>query len=164
MLIRLCYASNRIDHQDLLKDLSDLLATSIRRNRANNVCGVLYYARGSFFQCLEGEKADVEKLFNCISQDTRHTNVKILSQETILETTFHDWSMKYVQEKKEIDLFFKERNYPFFQPTELKEYEVDGLLKILLTKENSVINKSDEDNQQQSPKGYRRGYSGYLSS
>lgn len=163
MLIRLCYASNRIDHQDLLKDLSDVLATSIKCNRANNICGVLYYARGSFFQCLEGEKTVVEQLFNRISRDHRHTNIKILSQETIAETTFQDWSMQYVQEKKEIDTFFRERNYPFFQPTELKTYEVSGLLKILLSKENTIIDKS-EDSQQESPKGYRRGYSGYLSS
>ncbi len=57
MLIGLCYASTRAEHQnDLLQEISDILATARQFNAAQHINGVLYYAEGHFFQCLEGEQ------------------------------------------------------------------------------------------------------------
>lgn len=62
MLIQLCYASERVEHlnSDLLEDLSNILTKSKLFNQEQQIFGVLYYANGFFFQCLEGEKSQVE--------------------------------------------------------------------------------------------------------
>ncbi len=69
MNVRLCYASQRNENnEDLLQDLRDILTEARDFNDLNEICGVLYYADNAFFQCLEGEKEVVERLFEKIQK------------------------------------------------------------------------------------------------
>ena len=75
-MMQLCYASTRQENQkDLLEDLSDILVSARNFNQAHAIYGVLYYAEGRFFQCLEAEAEILEKVYAKIASDPRHTNL-----------------------------------------------------------------------------------------
>lgn len=91
-LIHIIYASKETEKLDDAV-LFDLLARSKRDNQRRDVTGMLLYDQGCFLQILEGEKETVEKLFDKIQKDKRHTNVVIIIKEAIAERRFSDWSM-----------------------------------------------------------------------
>ncbi|MBF7683793.1 BLUF domain-containing protein [Acinetobacter sp. B5B] len=161
MLVQLCYTSQREESNDLLSDLSQILTSAMRFNQAHNVCGVLYYANNSFFQCLEGKKETVEKVFERIKNDPRHKELRLISKKEIFEVSFTKWSMKYVQKNKAVDLFFKQRNFNSFQPNALTEDDYYGLVQCLINAENTIV--QDTDAQESTNKGYKRGYVSYIS-
>lgn len=76
-------------------ELTDILQWSRKYNSNVGITGVLLYVRDSFIQVLEGEKKDVESLFEHIQQDPRHTNVTLLLNRTIIKRLFPDWAMGY---------------------------------------------------------------------
>lgn len=137
MLIRLCYASLRADHQNLLKDLSDILVKSRAYNQKLKIFGVLYYANNAFFQCLEGEKTAVLNLFAKIKKDSRHQNLLLLEEKELTHVSFHSWTMKYVQENEQVDLFFKEKSISGFKPHYLKIPDLYRFVEILLETQES---------------------------
>ena len=54
MILQLCYASERIEsEQELLQDLSDILATARKFNLQQQIHGVLYYSMASFSSALK---------------------------------------------------------------------------------------------------------------
>lgn len=160
MLIQLCYTSKREESGDLLSELSQILTSAMRFNQAHNICGVLYYANNSFFQCLEGEEGIIDKVFDRIKYDQRHTEIQIVSRKEIFQINFSQWSMKYVQKNKTIDLFFKQRGFDYFRPSLLKEADYSELIKCLISAENIAMN---EQGSKDNNKGYKRGYVSYIS-
>ncbi len=57
MKIQLCYASTRnLQSEDLLQDLNDILTIARDFNSRHDICGVLYYADGSFFNACKVKK------------------------------------------------------------------------------------------------------------
>ncbi len=62
--------------------LSSLLDTTKHRNEKSNISGILLYADGNFMQVLEGHQEQVERLFEKICLDARHSNViKVASMD-----------------------------------------------------------------------------------
>jgi Sensors of blue-light using FAD len=95
MLVRLMYASRAvpaIDHDELLA----ILRKSKANNPAAGVTGVLCFSGGIFLQVLEGGRSAVNKLYNRITADPRHTDVELLSYQEIGERCFAGWSMGQV--------------------------------------------------------------------
>ena len=133
MPIRLCYASTRIegDH-DLLDDLSDILAKARSFNEAHHIYGVLYYAQGVYFQCLEGEPEHVEALFLKIAQDPRHHQIYRFPDSNIDSIHFVEWSMKYVNQHGKVRKFFASRGLSQFLPHALGLEHLDDFLELLL--------------------------------
>ncbi len=95
MLVRLMYVSRAVP----AVDQEELLAI-LRKSKANNpalgVTGVLCFSEGTFLQVLEGGRSAVNKLYNRIAGDSRHTQVELLSYEEIGERRFAGWSMGQV--------------------------------------------------------------------
>ncbi|MEM9844234.1 MAG: BLUF domain-containing protein, partial [Pseudomonadota bacterium] len=92
-VFRLAYASRPVrtmTHMSVVS-LTDAAATSNRRRR---VSGVLFSGESVFLQWLEGRKADVCGLMSRISQDTRHTDVTILSAGWLPNRRFARWPMQ----------------------------------------------------------------------
>ncbi|MEO8877413.1 MAG: BLUF domain-containing protein [Polyangiaceae bacterium] len=77
-------------------DLSDLLAKARARNLAHSVTGMLLHADGTFLQVLEGPEASVKQTFERIKIDMRHGTVLRLFEGEVLERTFAEWSMGFV--------------------------------------------------------------------
>ncbi len=95
MLVRLMYASRAVpalDHEEL--------QTLLRQCRAHNpqhgITGVLCFASGIFLQVLEGSRSAVNRLYNRIAADARHTEVELLAYEEIDERRFAGWAMGQV--------------------------------------------------------------------
>ncbi|KGT47153.1 BLUF domain-containing protein [Acinetobacter sp. HR7] len=156
-MLQLCYVSERIEtEQDLLQDLSDILATARKFNHEHQIYGVLYYAQGKFFQCLQGEPEIVEQLFQSISKDRRHHQVYRFADTTVEKPRFAEWSMKYVHKHSEIAAYFSSLGHSTFLPHELNQDDLNGLLDLLY--------QVDENHQQLvSPQGYKqRGYVPYF--
>lgn len=64
MLFQFCYTSKALsDPQSLLSDLRDILNEAHHFNYLNHIYGVLYFADGYFFQCLEGDQTTIMQLF-----------------------------------------------------------------------------------------------------
>ncbi|MBF7688385.1 BLUF domain-containing protein [Acinetobacter rathckeae] len=162
MLSQLYYISKREESGDLLSDLSQILTSAIRFNQTQHICGVLYYANNCFFQCLEGEKEVIAQLFERIQQDPRHKELRVISTKEIFEVNFSQWSMKYVQKNKTIDLFFKKCGFDSFQPHLLTEADTNALLSCLISAENTSLNQKKASNESNHTKGYKRGYMNYI--
>ena len=133
MLIQLCYASRRVERDyDLLQDLSDILAQARSFNEAHQIYGVLYYAEGVYFQCLEGEKSALESLFANIAKDPRHTDIHRFKDHMIDQIHFSQWSMKYVNQHGKVRQFFEKQGLSGFLPHQLDETGIHDFLKLLL--------------------------------
>ena len=96
MLVRLMYASRALPSIG-----QEELHTILRKSQANNpalgVTGVLCFSQGVFLQVLEGGRTAVNRLYNRIVADPRHTQVELLSYEEIAERRFACWSMGQVE-------------------------------------------------------------------
>jgi hypothetical protein len=92
MLVRLMYASRAVPAID-----QEELVTILRQSKANNptigITGVLCFSDGIFLQVLEGGRSAVNRLYNRIAADPRHTEVEVLLYEEIGERRFASWSM-----------------------------------------------------------------------
>ena len=95
MLVRLLYASRAVPAID-----QDELILILRKSKTNNpalgVTGVLCFSEGIFLQALEGGRSSVNKLYQRIASDPRHTDVELLCYEEIGERRFAGWSMGQV--------------------------------------------------------------------
>lgn len=155
--IQLCYASKRMPTDNtLIDDIREILIKSRQYNAQAGICGVLYYAKGFYFQCLQGDIELVNCLFNKISSDDRHNEVKIIQKKNINELCFNEWSMKYVQEDTALNQFFIDNQIGSFNPLILSNELIDELLTVILVApEKKVFQKLKS--------GYlNRGYSNYF--
>jgi hypothetical protein len=78
---------------------TDLLAL-LRHSRGNNaqhgITGLLLYSsEGRFLQVLEGRRAEVDALYQRISQDARHTACVVLLAGPLATRRFAEWRMGF---------------------------------------------------------------------
>ena len=92
MLITCVYSSAAAEGLSQ-EGLTQILAEARENNAQQQISGMLLYDEASFFQVLEGEEAQVEQLFELISQDPRHRQIVKLVQQPIETRSFSDWSM-----------------------------------------------------------------------
>jgi hypothetical protein len=95
MLVRALYVSRAVGPQTGTVT-ARILAASEAHNAAHAVSGVLCQGQGLYLQVLEGERAEVNRLYAHILQDRRHRDVQLLSFEEITERRYPDWSMAHV--------------------------------------------------------------------
>lgn len=96
MLVRLMYASRSAQGVDA-EELHDLLRQCRTNNAKHGITGVLCHAAGIFLQVLEGGRPAVNRLYNRIVADPRHSDVELLVYEEIAERRFAGWAMGQVQ-------------------------------------------------------------------
>lgn len=77
------------------EELHDLLETSRVNNAKLDITGMLLYKDGNFIQAIEGPEEAVRSLYAKIAQDSRHKEIFLLSEETITERNFPNWSMGF---------------------------------------------------------------------
>ena len=84
--------------------LRELLAVARKNNHAAGISGMLLYHDGSFIQVLEGDQDTVERLFDKIDLDKRHTNTTVIFRGHAEERTFDEWAMGYLSVKSLRDI------------------------------------------------------------
>lgn len=77
------------------EDLIALLEQSRARNRTLNITGMLLFAEDTYLQVLEGEKADVHKVFDSIKSDPRAKRIITLVEQNVSRREFPNWSMGF---------------------------------------------------------------------
>lgn len=118
-------------------ELEHILSRARMNNEQAGITGMLLYAEGNFLQILEGQREDVEILFDQINKDKRHHGIiKLMTLESSLRH-FPDWSMGF----QRINLQDLEHAVPgynaFFhspaQRQEIKDRVSNNVWKLLLS-------------------------------
>ena len=95
MLIRLIYLSRAVGPQ--ASALTDaILQKSQHWNAQHDITGVLCEGQGVFLQVIEGERANVTRLYSRIAADGRHTALELIHCESITARRYSGWSMARV--------------------------------------------------------------------
>lgn len=123
------YASRPVPTVD-----QDELVAILRKSKANNpglgITGVLCLCLNEriFMQVLEGGRTAVNRLYQRIATDPRHTDVELLSYEEIGERRFAGWSMGQVNMSRlNPALLLKYSEKPTLDP-----YAVSGAVSMAL--------------------------------
>ncbi len=106
-LYQLVYCSrNRITgtHQEVTAELHGILASSRKNNPPEGVTGALLYNAGNFAQVLEGPLSAIERVFERIQRDPRHSEVTVVHCGRASERAFPEWSMAFTGGKNANDL------------------------------------------------------------
>jgi hypothetical protein len=91
---QLAYVSRRSPGitDDVVVD--EIAIPSIRRNLANDITGALWFNHDRFFQIIEGPPDRVDRLYDNIERDGRHTDCRALCRRLIAERSFSRWQLK----------------------------------------------------------------------
>jgi len=89
---RLIYTSRAVK-EFTKQELMDLLHDSRAYNSIDKICGVLMHRNGYFLQVLEGEPDSIDNLLARLLRDARHTDLKIIHDNSVDSLLFSDWAM-----------------------------------------------------------------------
>lgn len=73
----------------------NILAASLRNNRAFAITGFLHREDDAFLQYIEGPEAAVAGLWRLVLADARHEDVTLVVREPLARRQFSGWSMGY---------------------------------------------------------------------
>ena len=93
-LVELSYLSEAVSDMSFL-GLMRLLEAARSYNLKNGVTGILLYDNQQFGQVIEGERANVMKVWKRIQDDKRHHRVELLEIREISERSFPDWLLRF---------------------------------------------------------------------
>ena len=94
MLTRIIYCSTATEGVDI-DEFRRILATAQKNNAAKDLTGMLMFNSRIFLQVLEGDRKEVNKLYNTLEQDPRHKDLMILKYERAESRQWADWSMSF---------------------------------------------------------------------
>jgi hypothetical protein len=94
-------------YQSVANDLSvaeiaNIVMTGRSKNYSRNVRGLLIYDSGFFYQWLEGSEAGIDQAFKSIKNDSRHSEIIVLSHDFLNFNLFEDSFLRFVS--KDIDI------------------------------------------------------------
>src|SRR5580704_9382026 len=93
-LIHLIYASTATEPFGNVQ-LTELLQQARATNEGLGLTGMLLHSDGNFFQVLEGEPTVVDRLYQKIILDKRHSRFTVIIREPIARRSFPSWSMGF---------------------------------------------------------------------
>ena len=97
-LYNLVYCSrNRIrgNNAEMAAELQNILASSRVNNSRAGITGALLYNAGNFAQILEGPLSAIERTFEVIQRDPRHSEVTVIQSGRTTARQFPEWSMAF---------------------------------------------------------------------
>lgn len=149
-LVRLVYVSTSTNPMapssgNIPSEVGRILMQSRKNNPASEVGGVLYFSNNYFFQCLEGEQSDVDRVYRKISTDPRHQNLQTVSVRRVDERLFADWSMKHVALEQDVKAILQQYGLDSFNPYNFDEAIIDQILNLFVVARDSSA-QSDEHN------------------
>lgn len=135
MLVRLLYASRAVQPIDG-RTLDAILDRSRAYNRDHGITGVLcaYETGNGFLQVLEGAREEINKLYNRIVADARHTDVVLLDYQEIEQRRFASWRMGRIDlSRVNPSTLLRYSEHPVLDPTRLSARPALALLEELIT-------------------------------
>ena len=95
MLIRMLYVSTALGPVTT-SVTGTILRSAQAFNAANGITGVLCQGQGVWLQVLEGQRDDVNALYDRILADKRHHKLQVLAFEDIKRRRYGQWAMAHV--------------------------------------------------------------------
>ena len=86
-------------------DLAGILEQSRHNNALDGIRGLLWSDGTHFMQVIEGPEESVDLTFARIRADTRHHDLRVLSDRTIETRQFGDWTMIHRRASEPVDLY-----------------------------------------------------------
>ncbi|MFL6414616.1 MAG: BLUF domain-containing protein [Bryobacteraceae bacterium] len=102
-LYKLVYCSrNRIGRSgtEARAELKSILASSRTNNLRAGITGALLYNAAAFAQILEGPLASIERTFEVIQRDPRHSEVVVIQSGPAEKRDFPEWAMAFAGNSK----------------------------------------------------------------
>ena len=93
-LVELSYLSEAVSDMSFL-GLMRLLESARAFNQKNGVTGILLYDNQQFAQVVEGERANIMKVWKRIQDDKRHHRIELLEIKEISERSYPDWLLRF---------------------------------------------------------------------
>jgi len=93
-LVELIYTS-RMTTPMSMTEIVQLLDSARSNNTREGLTGMLTFGSESFLQALEGPADAVNRLYEKLVRDPRHTRVMLLGYRPILHRRFSSWSMGF---------------------------------------------------------------------
>ncbi|WP_051203161.1 BLUF domain-containing protein [Sediminimonas qiaohouensis] len=90
-IVALAYCSRPVDFS--FEQTEQILTASRRNNAKAGLTGALIYDNHTFLQWIEGEATEIREVFERISNDPRHTDIKLMLVRKLDDRWFPDWSM-----------------------------------------------------------------------
>ena len=129
MLVRLLYASRAVDPSPTV--IEGILSQSRLFNPNSGITGILCFGGGVFLQAVEGGRVAVNKLYQHILRDPRHSEVTLLDYAEISERRFGGWTMGQVDISRiNPNLLLK-----YAERAELDPFSVSGKMSLALLEE-----------------------------
>lgn len=129
-LVQLVYVSKAREKLND-RDIEAILSLSKTNNEKKAITGLLSFNHNYFLQCLEGSRSEVNKTYQSILNDPRHTDAVILNYESIDYRYFGGWSMAYVPSSS----LTQERILTYGNSKEFTPYNMSGESALLLLSE-----------------------------
>lgn len=86
------------------KEIESIGIISSQNNMKNNVTGTLVFFEKMFFQIIEGDDKEVDRLFEKIGNDPRHYDlIRLKTEDDINERLFPNWYMKTINLDNNVD-------------------------------------------------------------
>ena len=82
-------------------ELDELVKVSQDNNKKYGITGAMLYLENSFIQVIEGEDSVVAQLLKNLYADSRHRDIRIVSDSVVPARNFQNWSMGIVQPPQE---------------------------------------------------------------
>lgn len=92
-LIQLIYTSSLFDNGPVA--MTGILQHARPANSLRNITGMMVCTDSCVLQVLEGEDADVSKLYRSIELDKRHKDIFLLSKTGVTKRQFACWDMGF---------------------------------------------------------------------
>ena len=89
--------------EEVEREIQSILQASRKNNTLDGITGALLFNGHGFAQVLEGTLDAIEKTYERIQCDSRHSDVVLLSNGACGARTFSDWSMAYVDPASLLD-------------------------------------------------------------
>jgi len=141
MLVRLLYASRAAASLDE-SVIDNILAQCRRNNPRLGITGILCHSGARFIQVLEGGRDQVCDLYNSLTRDPRHAQLRILRYEEIDERRFGGWTMGEVDiERVNPALLLKYAERPELDPASAPGHASMALLEELIAT-NAVVSRA----------------------
>lgn len=112
--------------------LENLLMSCRTNNKKHGVTGVLLHHDSNFLQYIEGDKHELELVYNHIKSSTLHRNVFELLNEPITERKFSDWNMGYTTAPETLIMDLEQANWTAIaQDLQANKDKSDGISLLL---------------------------------
>ena len=120
-------------------EFDQLAETASSRNEDYGISGILVLTGDQILQALKGPYRFVNRLYNTIANDPRHTDVELVSFESAEGPLFTEWSMRFIDLEKlpdgVLDLFH--RKYAFKDGVVSVPSDKLGAISLLMDVQNT---------------------------